>query len=132
MFASFHHQRLANRLRDMEHAAWVLTYDDCPEIRDMYYDWASIRPFSLRYAASERRRGREILITPRWVQLPEEQASKGQNPFSQFTLDGTTMDKIVKCYNPVPSGTSKDVYAWFEKQLANATEEAITIRNKYS
>ncbi len=59
-------------------------------------------------------------------------SSKGQNPFYQFTINGTTMDKIVKCYDPVPSGTSKDVYAWFEKNLANATELAIEIRNKYS
>ncbi|MBI1368222.1 MAG: DNA adenine methylase [Planctomycetes bacterium] len=70
-----YHERLADQLRRMEDAAWVLTYDDCPEIRGMYAGWASIHPFSLRYAASERRRGREILITPRWMQLPEEQAS---------------------------------------------------------
>lgn len=70
-----YHQHLAVRLRSMEDAAWVVTYDDCPEIRGMYADWASIHPFSLRYAASERRRGREILITPRWMQLPDEQAS---------------------------------------------------------
>ena len=59
-------------------------------------------------------------------------SSKGLNPFSQFSVNGTTMDKIVKCYDPVPSGTSKNVYAWFEKHLANAAEEAITIRSKYS
>jgi DNA adenine methylase len=70
-----YHRRLANQLRGMGNAAWVLTYDDCQEIRDMYAKWANIRPFSLRYAASERRRGREILVTPRWMRLPEEQAS---------------------------------------------------------
>jgi len=56
---------------------------------------------------------------------------KGQNPFSQFTINKTTMDKIVKCYNPVPLGISKNVYAWFEKHLAYVAEEAIKIRNKY-
>lgn len=70
-----YHERLANQLKHMEDAAWVLTYDDCPEIRDMYADWASIRPFSLQYAASKHRRGKEILISPRWMQLPEEQKS---------------------------------------------------------
>lgn len=70
-----YHQSLADQLQGMAGAAWVLTYDDCPEIRGMYADWASIRPFSLRYAASERRRGRELLMTPRWMSLPEEQAS---------------------------------------------------------
>lgn len=70
-----YHESLADRLRQMERAAWVLTYDDCPEIRGMYAHWANIRPFSLRYAASERRSGKEILITPRWLQLPDEQNS---------------------------------------------------------
>jgi DNA adenine methylase len=70
-----YHQRLADQLRGMEGATWVLTYDDCAEIRGMYADWASIRSFSLQYAASERRRGQEILITPKWIRLPEEQAS---------------------------------------------------------
>lgn len=70
-----YHQTLAEQLRGMDSAAWVLTYDDCPEIRSMYADWANIRPFSLRYAASERRRGREILIAPRWMRLPQTQAS---------------------------------------------------------
>lgn len=70
-----YHQQLANQLQSMENATWVLTYDDCQEIRGMYAKWASIHPFSLRYAASERRHGREILVTPRWMRLPEEQAS---------------------------------------------------------
>lgn len=70
-----YHVKLAVRLRQMKEAAWVLTYDDCPEVRDMYAEWANIRAFSLRYAASERRKGREILITPQWVLLPEQQDS---------------------------------------------------------
>jgi DNA adenine methylase len=70
-----YHQRLAEQLHAMDSTAWVLTYDDCPEIRGMYAEWANIRPFSLQYTASERRRGKEILIVPRWMHLPEEQAS---------------------------------------------------------
>jgi DNA adenine methylase len=70
-----YHERLAEKLRSMDDAAWVLTYDDCPEIRGMYTDWASIHAFSMRYAAAERRRGREILITPKWMQLPKTQTS---------------------------------------------------------
>jgi len=71
-----YHVNLSEQLRDLSDAAWVLTYDDCPAIRKMYSSWAKIRPFSLRYAASERRGGREILITPRWMHLPTYQASK--------------------------------------------------------
>ena len=70
-----YHERLAARLEAMSTEAWVLTYDDCPEIRRMYRGWASMRPFSLRYVAAERRIGRELLITPKWMRLPTRQGS---------------------------------------------------------
>jgi DNA adenine methylase len=70
-----YHAALAERLKSMNDEAWVLTYDDCPEVRKMYCGWAAIRPFSLRYTASERRNGREVLITPKWMQLPSSQKS---------------------------------------------------------
>lgn len=70
-----YHQKLANRLKTMLDEAWVLTYDDCPQIRELYQGWACIRPFSLRYTASERRKGREVFITPPWIQLPDQQIS---------------------------------------------------------
>ena len=66
-----YHLRLAQKLRGMPEAAWVLTYDDCAEIRELYGAWAAVSPFSLRYTASERRQGREVLITPEWLRLPE-------------------------------------------------------------
>lgn len=70
-----YHADLAELLKSMSDAAWVLTYDDCPEIRRMYDGWAAVRPFALRYAAAERRDGREILITPKWMELPSAQES---------------------------------------------------------
>ena len=70
-----YHTQLAGTLRSMSRAAWVLTYDDCPEIRVMYGEWANVRPFSLRYSASTSREGSELLITPRWMKLPELQSS---------------------------------------------------------
>jgi DNA adenine methylase len=70
-----YHEKLATELKFMKDASWVLTYDDCPEIRKMYRGWAQIRPFSLRYAASERRNGKEILITPKAMRLPLAQTS---------------------------------------------------------
>ena len=71
-----YHRRLSAVLKSMSSESWVLTYDDCPEIRVMYKSWANIRPFSLRYVASDRRNGREILITPRWLKLPVSQNSR--------------------------------------------------------
>ncbi len=73
---SSYHERLAEQLRSMKDATWVLTYDDCPEIRRMYRGWASIRPFSLRYSAAKRRTGMELCITPKWIGLPTWQASE--------------------------------------------------------
>jgi DNA adenine methylase len=70
-----YHRDLSERLRSMDETPWVLTYDDCPEIRSLYSGWANIRPFGLRYVAAERKTGREILITPRWMQVPDFQSS---------------------------------------------------------
>ncbi len=70
-----YHTALADRLSVMQDAAWVLTYDDLPEVRKMYRGWATIRPFSMRYSAAKRRAGNEILVTPKWMRLPLRQTS---------------------------------------------------------
>ena len=70
-----YHAALAARMRVMQDAAWVLTYDDCPEVRRLYRGWAAIRPFTLPYSAAERRSGKEVLITPKWIRLPARQES---------------------------------------------------------
>lgn len=69
-----YHERLADRLRSAR-ASWILTYDDCPEVRKLYRGWATIRPFSIKYAAAERRSGKELLIAPREMRLPKQQRS---------------------------------------------------------
>lgn len=71
-----YHRRLSQVLRAKQDKAWVLTYDDCEPIRRLYEPWASVRSFSLRYAAARRRMGREIMITPKWMQLPDAQNSE--------------------------------------------------------
>ena len=65
-----YHERLAATLRRMGDSAWVLTYDDCREVRTLYETWANVTSFSLPYTASERRQGREVLITPKRLRLP--------------------------------------------------------------
>ena len=71
-----YHHNLSITLKDMPEVPWVLTYDDCPEIRKLYKGWTKIRPFSLRYSAAERRKGKEILIIPKWMSLPKTQSSE--------------------------------------------------------
>lgn len=65
-----YHKELASQLESLSDTAWVLTYDDCYAVRRLYSDWASVRPFTLRYSAANRRRGNELLITPKWMRLP--------------------------------------------------------------
>ncbi len=70
-----YHENLSDVLRRLETSSWILTYDDCSEIRDLYSSWAHIRPFTLSYAAAEKRKGNELLITPKWMILPSSQSS---------------------------------------------------------
>ena len=72
-----HHRALSNHLRAMDDQAWILTYDDCPEIREMYESWANVRSYSLRYSARLRRLGTEVLVSPKWMRLPGSESSEG-------------------------------------------------------
>ncbi len=65
-----YHQKLSDKLRSLKNTSWVLTYDDCHEIRGMYESWANIQPFSLQYSAANKRKGKEVLITPKYLSLP--------------------------------------------------------------
>lgn len=56
------------------------------------------------------------------------QASKGNNPFDDFNLNGKKLSTVVKAYDP-PYSDSKDVYDHISKKIAIWVEEAINIRN---
>ena len=58
------------------------------------------------------------------------QASKGRNPFEDFSVNGKNLSSIVKCYNP-PFTKSTYVYDYIKENIENWIEEAIDIRNKY-
>lgn len=60
-------------------------------------------------------------------------STSGANPFDHIT-HGPTKSKlsaIVKCYDPA-GATSQERYDWICKHLANAVEESISIRGKYT
>lgn len=70
-FSSFDkaaHEALAERMKRFS-LPWVMTYDHVPEIKK-FYRWARVRPFGLSYSSYERREGREILIWPEHVNVP--------------------------------------------------------------
>ena len=60
-----------------------------------------------------------------------EQSEKGNNPFDDFTVDGTSLSDIVKLYNP-PYQRSDNVYNYIEEHISDWVEEAINIRANYS
>lgn len=74
-----YHDLLANKLSEIRDRPWILTYDECPEVRRLYSSWASIRTFSLKYTASARRSGNEVMITPRWMKTPPSAVSRRLN-----------------------------------------------------
>lgn len=59
-------------------------------------------------------------------------ADQGYNPFDYITHEptGKPLSSIVNRYNP-SGANSKERYAWIERYLSDAVEEAITIRAKY-
>lgn len=59
-----------------------------------------------------------------------DQSTKGSNPFSGFNIDGTSLDSIVKAYDP-PFTTSANVYSHIKDNIEDWVEEAITIRSRY-
>lgn len=54
-------------------------------------------------------------------------STKGANPFAQFTVAGTPLSSIVKCYDPY----LLDTYGGIKTNLEQWIEEAIQIRAKY-
>lgn len=60
------HEKLARLLKNTEHK-FLLTYDDCPEIRELY-SWAKIKEFEIQYSISRNSEGKckrapELIIT---------------------------------------------------------------------
>ncbi|KKL03797.1 hypothetical protein LCGC14_2622550, partial [marine sediment metagenome] len=60
-FSEEDHVRLATALRDTHHQ-WVLSYDDCPEVRDLY-SFARIQELPVNYSIAGSVPNVELLIT---------------------------------------------------------------------
>ena len=55
------HKRLAEALKTTNHR-WVLSYDDCPQVQELY-SWAHCEPIGVNYTIRTARRKGELLIT---------------------------------------------------------------------
>ncbi len=64
----FDHERLANSLKENSHHKFLITYDDCAEIRQMY-KWAKVQDWQLQYGMNncnlkkESKIGSELFIS---------------------------------------------------------------------
>jgi len=63
----------------------------------------------------------------RWI---NGQSTKGDNPFSGFTVGTRKLSGIVQAYSPPYTG-SRNVYSYIEQNIAEWVEEAIQIRKSY-
>jgi DNA adenine methylase len=54
------HVRLFNTIKGLKHP-WMVTYDNTPEIADIYAEFKP-QPFALNYSAQVKRRGAELVI----------------------------------------------------------------------
>jgi hypothetical protein len=81
----------------------------------------------------DRKKGLVGIYIHRLKDFDGKQASKGRNPFEEFTIgkNKTPLASVVKAYNP-PYTDSKDVYNYISEHLEDWIEEAIEIRDNYT
>jgi hypothetical protein len=60
----------------------------------------------------------------------QQQTFKGKNPFSEYNVQGTALDRIVQSYDP-PYTDSAQVYRYINANLSAWVEEAVAIRSRY-
>lgn len=59
-FMESHHRNLSDEIKKLQHS-WILTYDECDLIHQLYSEYRQI-PISLSYSAGHAKKGNELLI----------------------------------------------------------------------
>jgi DNA adenine methylase len=85
LHTNFDHERFAYNLKKCEHR-WLLTYDDCPEIRKLF-NFAEITELEVQYGMNNYKqknaaKGKELLIKNYYCPLPKDKHKK----FEQLAL----------------------------------------------
>jgi len=67
LHTEFDHERLARLTRECKHK-WLISYDDCLEVRELYKDFAHIHEIELVYSMNNvkqrrKKEGKELVIT---------------------------------------------------------------------
>jgi DNA adenine methylase len=83
LYTSFYkrkdHEKVADRILELQ-SPWILTYDYCEEIHDLYTARRQYQ-FSLNYSANVKRLGTELLIASKGLRIPDDfRASQVHRP----------------------------------------------------
>lgn len=70
-FQKADHENLAKCLIDVERARWILTYDNVPQVAELYADRRR-RLFSLNYSAHRVMKANEVMVFSDALEIPEE------------------------------------------------------------
>jgi len=71
LYSSEDHRNLADYLLRQVNLKWIMTYDDNTLIRELYspcQKWV----YNLGYSLQSKQKGKELLIAPRYIQLPDK------------------------------------------------------------
>lgn len=92
-FTRADHERLAGLLRTSKHR-WVLSYDDCPEIRELY-GWANLQVIDVNYsitACKNRETGKKVSQTkPELLILGDEVQVSGVSDLDRIHFPGESV-----------------------------------------
>lgn len=81
------HENVSNKIRSIKNIKWIVSYDNVPEIKELYSECKK-KEFSFKHTAYKSRIGREILFFSKNVVQPKEKNynpirfKKGKNNYS--------------------------------------------------
>lgn len=64
------HVELARYITSQKTLPWMMSYDDCDLIRNLYSDRCTVQKLPIRYSLQIKRSAEELLITPGTIDLP--------------------------------------------------------------
>lgn len=70
-YSSKDHAKVARHMKGTAQYKWVMSYDNVPEIVNLYKGLRQV-PFNLDYSARDRRQGKEIMISRRSFKFPHQ------------------------------------------------------------
>jgi DNA adenine methylase len=85
------HRKVSNKIKDIKNIKWIVSYDNVPEIQDLYTE-CSKKEFSFKHTAYKARNGQEILFFSPSLKQPE---IEDWNPLKFKMKKGETTTNIV-------------------------------------